>query len=117
MKGTVKLNREFRYAYKKGKKIVTRYIVFHYYKANRVNKESGKNTRLGITVSKTIGKAHTRNRAKRLIRESYYCFKNNLKNGYNIVVAARSAIDGAAFFDVKKDFEYCVNKSGLNQKN
>ena len=53
MKGTVKLNREFVYAYKKGRKIVSDCMVFHYYK-NRIGRNS-----LGITVSKAIVKWFT----------------------------------------------------------
>ena len=35
MKGTIKLNREFTYAYRKGKKVVSDCMVFHYYKIKR----------------------------------------------------------------------------------
>lgn len=107
MHGTVKENREFRYAYKKGKKIVTQHIVFHYYK-NRTNA-----VKLGITVSKTIGKAHDRNRIKRLIRESFYPYRKNISGGYNIIIASRSKMVDAKLCDVAKDMKYCMEKSGL----
>ncbi len=107
MHGTVKENREFRYAYKKGKKIVTQYMVFHYYK-NRSSR-----TKLGITVSKTIGKAHDRNRIKRLIRESYLPYRNDIEQGYNIIIAARTKMLEADFYDASKWMKYCMEKSGL----
>lgn len=107
MHGTVKENREFRYAYKKGKKIVTQYIVFHYYK-NR-----SPETKLGITVSKTIGKAHDRNRIKRLIRESYLPYRNDIEQGYNIIIAARTKMLEADFNDASRWMKYCMEKSGL----
>ena len=108
MKGTVKLNREFVYAYRKGKKIVSDCVVFHYYK-NRTSC-----TRLGITVSKAVGKAHDRNRAKRLIRVAYReCMPKELKAGYNIIIAARSKMAYAPYENVLSAMKYCIEKSDL----
>lgn len=107
MKGTIKLNREFIYAYKRGKKVVSDCIVFHYYK-NKTERNM-----LGITATKTIGKAHVRNRAKRLIREAYREVAPNLKQGYNIIIAARSKIAYVSYSDVLAAMNFCVNKSGL----
>ncbi len=107
MKGTVKLNREFVYAYKKGKKIVSDCLVFHYYK----NKTD--TNRLGITVSKAVGKAHDRNRAKRLIRVAYReCMPKEIK-GYNIIVVARAKMAYVPYIRVKNAMNYCIEKSDL----
>lgn len=48
--------------------------------------------RVGITASKKIGKAHARNRARRVIRESYRLLLPALPNapGLDIVFVARS---------------------------
>lgn len=107
MKGTVKLNREFVYAYKKGKKVVSDCIVFHYYR-NRT-----KENHLGITVSKAVGKAHDRNRAKRLIREAYRQCMPKTNCGYNIIIAARSKAATAPFSRVLSAMKYCIEKSEL----
>lgn len=107
MRGTVKLNREFVYAYKKGKKIVSDCIVFHYYK-NRTSR-----TRLGITVTKAVGKAHDRNRAKRLIRACYRECMPELECGYNIIIAARSKMAYASYDKVLSAMKYCIEKSDL----
>lgn len=106
MKGTVKENREFRYAYKRGKKIVSSYLVLHYVK-NRtpVNK-------LGINASK-LRKAVDRNRAKRLIRICYRSKLPEIAQGYNIIFVARSAMEYASLQDVEKSMEYCLRKSDL----
>lgn len=107
MKGTVKLNREFTYAYKKGKKIVSDCIVFHYYK-NRTN-----TVRLGITVSKAVGKAHDRNRAKRLIRAAFRECMPKLNCGYNVIIAARSRAAHEPYERVRDAMKYCIEKSDL----
>ena len=107
MKGTVKLNREFVYAYKRGKKVVSDCIVFHYYR-NRT-----KETHLGITVSKTVGKAHIRNRAKRLIRAAYAECMPKTERGYNIIIAARTKMARADFKSVLCAMKYCIEKSDI----
>lgn len=107
MKGTVKLNREFVYAYRKGKKIVSDCMVFHYYK-NRTQ-----TNRLGITVSKAVGKAHDRNRAKRLIRAAYRECMPLTQTGYNVIIAARSKMAYVPYDRVVSAMKYCIEKSEL----
>jgi len=62
---SVRRNGEFQFLFKKGESIVT-YAFVCYYKPNRrrVN-------RLGVMASKKIGNAVKRNRARRLIKESF----------------------------------------------
>ena len=107
MKGTVKLNREFVYAYKKGKKVVSDCMVFHCYK----NKTEF--NRLGITVSKAVGKAHDRNRAKRLIRAAYRECMPKTGTGYNVIIAARSKMAYVPYDKVLSAMRYCIEKSEL----
>lgn len=107
VKGTVKLNREFLYAYKRGKKVVSDCMVFHYYK-NRTNANS-----LGITVSKAVGKAHDRNRAKRLIRAAYRECMPNTECGYNVIIAARAKMAYVPYDRVVSSMKYCIEKSEI----
>lgn len=107
MKNTVKLNREFRYAYRKGAKIVTDYIVFYWYD----NRQSL--NKLGLTVSANLGGAVCRNRIKRLIRAAYSARKGELKKGHNIIIVARSKCANASLADIQKAMDYCIGRSGL----
>lgn len=107
MKNTVKLNREFRYAYRKGAKFVTGTVVF-YVCANRQSL-----SKLGITVSAKIGKAVVRNRIKRHIRAAYSARKDEISQGNNIIIVARTKAAYAGFDEIKRDIDYCIRRSGL----
>lgn len=107
MKNTIKLNREFTYAYKKGKKIVTDTLVLYYY----VNRQS--QSKLGLTVSTALGGAVVRNRLKRLMRAAYSAHKDDIKNGYNIIIAARVRMKSAEFNKICTDLDFCLKKAEL----
>lgn len=62
---SVKKNKEFQYLFKKGESVVTYAFVCYY----RTSKRRG--NRLGIVTSKKIGNAVKRNRARRVLRESF----------------------------------------------
>ncbi len=111
MKRTVKENREFISAYRKGTKVVTPWFVFY------VKENSCGYNKLGITVSKDIGKAHDRNRAKRIIREAYrLSLGKDIAQGYNIIVVARGRIGTAPFDKVCASMRYCAHNTGLSVK-
>ncbi len=110
MKNTIKENREFVYAYRKGAKCVTPYFVLYAAANNR------KDNRLGITVSKAVGKAHERNRAKRLIREAYRLNLANARVGHNIVIVARERICSALFEKICSSMRYAAYETELLEK-
>jgi len=80
---TIKANNDFRRIYNRGKSFVSTGVVVYV-----VRNGVGYN-RLGLTVSKKIGNAVKRNRAKRVMREAFRKLEFRLKNGYDIVLVAR----------------------------
>jgi len=82
----LKLNKEFRRAYHRGKSFVSPPMVIYLFK----KKYGG--VKFGITVSKKLGGAVMRNRAKRLIRAAIGDCAPFIKSDCDIVIVARSAI-------------------------
>lgn len=109
MKNTqsLKLNKDFRRLYSRGKNFVSGYTVV-YASKNR----SGKN-RLGLTVSKSIGKAVKRNRLKRLMRESYRLMEEKINPGFDIIIVARGRALGKTQAQIQRDIEYAMRKLEL----
>ncbi|MBE7015949.1 MAG: ribonuclease P protein component [Ruminococcaceae bacterium] len=104
---TLKLNKDFKRLYYRGENIVTRSVVV-YAQKNRLS-----SNRLGLTCGKTVGKANKRNRAKRLMRESYRLLSKELKQGYDIILIARTRIQDKKCPEVMRDVRYAFSKLGL----
>jgi len=71
-----------------GKKLHNRYFTAIY--SHSLNEK----TRIGITVTRRVGKAATRNRIKRFIRESFRLSKNDIRGTWDVnIIAKHQAAD------------------------
>ena len=96
-KTTLKLNRDFRRLYYKGSSAVHPLIVT-YASKNRL----GYN-RIGITVTKKIGKAVCRNRCKRIIRAAFAQVNTQIEQGWDFVFVARMKTPQAKSTELEPD--------------
>ena len=112
MKNTVSLkkDKEFRFLYKKGVSVPGDTVVL-YYRANKYMQKTG--LRLGITVSKKLGKAVVRNRVRRRLREAYRLQEDAFCPGWDIVVVARSRCVDAEFSRLKDALISLAGKAGI----
>ena len=69
--------------------------------------------RVGITVSKKLGKAHIRNRTRRRIREVYRLNEEIFQPGWDIVVLARPKSVDAPFERLTKSYLTLARKLNL----
>ena len=102
---TLKENRDFLRLYRKGKCYVSSSLVTYVLK-NRSNEK-----RYGITTSKKIGKAVQRNRARRVIRASFYDLYSDIILGYDIVFVARGKTPYVKSDVVKKEMTDHLKKA------
>ncbi len=79
----LKLNKDFKRLYGRGKSLVFPSVVI-YYQKNRLG-----HCRVGVTVSKKIGCAVKRNRAKRVILAAFRALVPHIAGGYDFVFVAR----------------------------
>lgn len=106
MKKTVPLkkNYEFVRIYKKGRFYAGRFIVLYVLKNN-----CGVN-RLGIAISRKVGKSVRRNRIRRLVRESYRFYEEFLKEGLDIVFSARSTENLPDYSQISREMKFLLKK-------
>ena len=96
---TIKQNHEFRRLYNKGKSAVTPSMVVYCRKSRLPH------NRLGITVSTKLGCAVKRNRARRRLRELFRLAQPRLKQGYDVVIVARTRAVTIPHQKLQADFD------------
>lgn len=68
-------------------------------------------TKLGITVSKRFGKAHERNRFKRIVREAFRLSRGTLSTPFFIHVKPRTAAKNATMPEVRAEIETLLHST------
>ncbi len=107
---SLKASSDFQRISRQGKKCVFPVFIM------LVLKHEGKGNpfRLGLTVSRKVGNAVTRNRAKRRLREiARQCLTSKKSEGYDIVLIGRASTKERNFFLMKQDFLQGLEKLGV----
>lgn len=71
--------------------------------------------RLGLVVSKKVGGAVVRNRARRLLREAYRLHQHDFVQAVDLVLVARPSIAGRGFAEVERDFLATLRRARLSK--
>lgn len=103
---SLKLNHIFRRLYHT--KGVADGLLVLYTRPNRTERN-----RVGITVSKKLGKAHVRNLLRRRLREVYRMNEQMFSPGFDIVVVARSRAVDCEFAKLQKSYLALAKKAGI----
>jgi ribonuclease P protein component len=81
--------------------------------ANWQQLPDGAKPKLGVVTGKKIGGAVERNRARRLLRESFRQHQAELSQPVEIILVARNSISGKEFAGVEKDYLTALRRAGL----
>ena len=103
---SLRQNSQFKKAYQRGKYKATPEVVLY---ARKVSGAGG----FGITASKKIGNAVSRNRAKRRLRALYRKFRTRLRIGYDIVAVARTRTVNAPYSKLEESFLKAIRDVGV----
>ena len=104
---TLKENRDFRRLYSRGKYAACSTLVL-YWRPNRLD-----HNRLGITVSTKLGGAVVRNRCRRRLRELFRLAQPRMKQGYDVVIVARSRAYDAPHRKLQAAFDRALGQLDL----
>jgi len=97
----------FNYCYKVGKVEHSKSTILYF------TPSRNKCVKIGISVSKKVGTAVKRNRAKRVIRSAITPFLECLNQNYNIIIVARENILTFSHQQLKNDLLYMFKKAGI----
>ena len=95
----------FAYVYRKGEKASARDLLL-------LSAKSKEGLKIGLSVSKKVGNAVTRNRVKRLLREALKPLTDRIDDGFMYVIVAYPSIAEKDLFSVSKSVEQAFSRAG-----
>lgn len=106
-KEVLRNKKDFSALYTKGRPVRERSLILIY------RKNGLSYNRRAFLASKKVGNSVIRNRARRLLKESFRSFEKSLKDGYDMLFIARNSIIDLKFKDVKKSMSKALTKGNL----
>ncbi|MFX3622545.1 MAG: ribonuclease P protein component [Ectobacillus sp.] len=107
-KNRVKKNEEFQAVFQRGKSSANRQFVLY-----QLDKPGQGEFRIGLSVSKKIGNAVTRNRIKRMIRQVFTELKESIDSDKDFVIIARKPCVEMTYDELKKSLIHVLRRSGI----
>jgi ribonuclease P protein component len=104
----LKQSRDFAAVRQQGQRLVNGCLI-----ANWKTLSPGAKSRVGIITSRKLGPAVTRNRARRLLRETFRLHQHDLFAPVTIVLVATPSIVGKRLVDVERDFLNAMRRAKL----
>ena len=116
---TIKEHHLYNKTFTRGARFSGQYLsvfVLRDYAAKRLKKENPEKkayNRFGVSVTKRVGGAVQRSRAKRILRAGYRAIEPELKTGFLVVVSPRDGILQAKSTDVERELRRGFERMGM----
>ncbi|MBQ7579207.1 MAG: ribonuclease P protein component [Clostridia bacterium] len=101
---------QFNYTFKNGQSAGSKHLVIVFTPSNN------KNIKIGLAVTKKVGKAFMRNKIKRQIRSAIAPMLSNLKPKYNLIIVARPNIVNTPYKEIESEINYLIKKANLSNE-
>ena len=108
----IKKDSEFQKVFKEGKSFANRQFIVYRYK-----KEGQEQFRIGLSVSKKVGNAVTRNRIKRYIRQAFLEMKDEVQQDMDYIIIARHQAAEIDFHETKKNLQHVLRIAKVLKRN
>lgn len=95
----------FTYVYKRGEKSASRHLLL-------LCAKSGEGLKIGLSVSKKVGNAVTRNRVKRLLREGLRPLEQKINPSFMYVIVAHPSAAELDYADICAEVEKVFRRAG-----
>ncbi|MBM3882939.1 MAG: ribonuclease P protein component [Verrucomicrobia bacterium] len=99
---------EFSEARRRGQRLVRGCLIANWYEL-----PDGASRRLGVVTTRKLGSAVVRNRARRLLRESFRLQQHSIRPGIGLVLVARASIVGKERQAVERDLVSALRAAGV----
>ncbi|MCI8609970.1 MAG: ribonuclease P protein component [Firmicutes bacterium] len=112
-KNVLRRKTDFSAVYNRGKSVGDRYVVL-FYRANGLSYH-----RTGFLASKKVGNSVRRNRARRLMKESYRHLQHRIPSDgvhYDLIIIARNTISGKKCAEVERSLLSAFKRTGVIKK-
>ena len=109
-KNVLRKKSDFSSIYGRGKSVGDRFVVIFYRKNNLPY------NRTGFLASKKVGNSVRRNRARRLMRESYRHIQDRISSGYDFIIIARNTINDRKCSEVERSLISALKRTGVLKK-
>ncbi len=83
---------DFDRVYREGNSRGNRFLVLYSFGPREDDSSDG--ARLGLSVGRKIGKAVTRNKVKRAVRQAFWELSDGFESGHDYVIVARPGVEG-----------------------
>ena len=104
----IKQGRDFARVRQQGERLATGCLIANWQPLTKLA-----HSRLGVVTAKRLGNAVVRNRARRLLRETFRLHRHELATPIDLVLVARTSIVGKEFASIERDFLTTLRKAGL----